>query len=245
MENFIKLIKEKDKKIDDSYINRELNVFEEVLEKLEEEHKLLIKNQTEVEHLLELIEKHELETSKPYEYIEDEWGIKEWLSNVTYILEKLHLLPTNELTEKDLEYLKAEKSKLLFEKSRLESEHKRLHKLIIETKLSLNDVRENVCKELTKGYSIAAVAEKMLVDFKAKTENEYYYDTGRKKIIQYLESLFDLNKVSSKIVFQVLEKSKVIEYVYNIKDEPNYHSGFNYNSNYYFAPFKGTWHLKA
>ncbi len=246
MKDFIKSIQEKDKKITASYINKKLKKFEGILEQLDVEHRQIKEDIATVDYLFDLIEKHQIETANTKNKTQEKNASKKCFKKLTKTFEKFHLVHTNKLSPKDIEYLTVEKSKLLFEKQRLEEEHKNLHALIAKTIILLMEVRETACKELSKGHSITDVGEKLLEHFGKEIENEFSYNSGRRKIILFLEDTFLLNKIQSKGIFDLLEKSKVIDF--KMKASEN-HFLFQYqNYDTYtdeFIPIVGSWQINT
>jgi len=247
MKNFIKLVKQKDKKITASYINQELKNFENISEQLEIEHQQIKDDVSTINYLLDLIEKHQIETIDTKNEFQEKSTDKNWLKELTHTFEKFHLMTTNKLSSKDITYLKTEKSRLLSKKQRLDKEHKSLHELIAKTSVLLMDVRETVCNELSKGHHIADVGEKLLEHFGKEVKDESDYNSGKRKIIHFLEDIFLINKIQSKGIFDLLEKSKVIEYTTKVSNINinNYSGDYYYFSNYHYIPLIGTWHINS
>jgi len=247
MKNFIKLIKQKDKRITASYINQELKNFESILEQLEIEHQKIKDDVSTINYLLDLIEKHQIDAAETNNEFQVKSTDKNWLKELTNTFEKFHLMSSGKLSSKDITYLKAEKAKLLSEKQRLEKEHKSIHELIAKTSVLLMDVRETVCNELSKGHHIADVGEKLLENFGKEVKGESDYNSGKGKIIHFLEDTFLINKIQSKGIFDLLEKSNVVEYTTEVSNINfnNYIGDYYYFSNYHYIPLTGTWHINS
>jgi len=120
------------------------------------------------------------------------------------------------LSPSDIEFLQKENSKLKFEKEQLEKEHHHIHQLIAKATIYLINLRNTACEEITKGHNIAGVGEKLLEHFGKIINEETSYDFGRKKIIEFLESLFSLNRIKANKLFALLEKSRVLHYEIDI-----------------------------
>jgi hypothetical protein len=155
-------------------------------------------------------------------------------------------METSKLSKEDLEFLKSEKSKLLFEEARLQKEHKNIHKILAESTILLINAREFACKELSNGHSIASVSEKLLENFGKKIKNEYGYYSGRKQIMQFLENTLLINKIKSKGLFEILEKSKVIKFKI---DTPKNNLLFDFDNfdgfTSEFLPLVSSWYINA
>jgi len=246
MKNLIKTIREKDRKITDFFENQELTKLEKILSELEEEHQEIKKQLKEVNYLLDLIEKHKISSEKGGENQQrKERG--NWLEKIKKTIESIHLLPKQKLSKEDITFLQSEKSKLLFEKEQLEKEHHLIHHLIAKTEVFLMDAQNIVCKEITKGYDIAAVGEKLLEHFGKELKDTLDYEQGRNKIRKMLEETFSINKIASKKLIDLLEKSNVIYYQIdfsNIIEYPIDSSLDEFTSTNY-VPLFGTWHINA
>lgn len=246
MENFIKLIQEKDKEITSSDMNKELKNFEKILEKLEVEHTQIKEDISTIDYLLDLIEKYPIEVESENKILNEKRASKKWLDELESTFEKFHLRHSDKVSNNDIEYLKTEKLKLLAEKSRLEKEHKNLHNLIAKTTIQLMEVREAVCKVLSKGHSISDIGEKLMEHFGEKISNEYSYSSGRRKIIKFLEDTFLINRIQSKGIFEILEKSKILSFklelpknniLFQNKDLASYANGY--------IPLVSNWYINS
>ncbi|HHC79631.1 MAG TPA: hypothetical protein ENK46_07105 [Flavobacteriia bacterium] len=245
MKNFIETIKKKDKKITNFFEKKELGKLEKMYAELEEEHQEIRENLKEVNYLLDLIEKHQVEaTEQPDKKIKDR---NNWLEKIKSTIEKIHVSTTENLSSDDIEFVQKEKSKLLFEKSQLEKEHHHIHQLLAKIDIYMMDARNTVCKEITKGYDIADVGEKLLEHFGNQLNEETDYDSGRKKIMKFLESLFSINKIKARELVDLLEKSSVIYYktdYSNVITIPDYDDFIEFTSLNY-TPLFGTWYINA
>ncbi|RUA07085.1 MAG: hypothetical protein DSY82_08700, partial [Flavobacteriia bacterium] len=133
------------------------------------------------------------------------------------------------------------------QKDQLEKEQHHILALIAKTKIYLMDARDQVCKEITKGYDIAAVGEKLLEHFGKKPEEAISYDSGRKIMMRFFEEHFAIDRIRSKELFDLLEKSKVITYtpdLSNLIEIPDY-SNFGEFTNLNYMPLFGNWHINA
>ncbi len=245
MKNFIKSIKIKDKKITAFIEKNELSKLGKIYADLEEEHQAIRKNLSDVNYLLDLIEQHELKAVESD--IEREKVRKNWLRKIKSAIEIFHLSNDKNLTPADIEFLQKEKSKLLFEKDQLEKEHYHIHQLIAKTKIYVMNVRNKACEEITKGHDIAAVGEKLLEHFGKELKEGTNYNSGRRKIRNFLEKLFSLNQIQAKELVDLLEDSKVIDYKIDYSKVvivPEY-NGFSEFTNLNYAPLLGTWFINA
>lgn len=247
MKNFIKTIKDKDHKLTKFLEKKDLGAIEKALNDLENQHQEIIDNSKDVNYLLDLIEKHEIKENDIEKNDQNSDDRSVWINKIKGALEKMHLLATDKLRADDIAYLQKEKSKLKFEKEQLEKEHHLIHHLIAKAKMYLMDARNIICKEITKGYDIANVGEKLLEHFGKEIKGEPDYDNGRKKIREMLESTFSINKIKSRELIDLLEKSNVLQYkvdTSNIMTIPDY-DDYSEFTNLNYSPLFGTWYINA
>jgi len=245
MKNFIKIIKKKDKKLTGFFESKQLKEVEKTYNELENQHQEIRDNLKKINYLLDLIEKHQIETStsnKQQNMVEKE----SWLSKLKEKFEKIHLINTDKLTSADIEFLEKEKGKLKIEKEQLEKEHHHIHQLIAKANSYLTNLRNSECEEITKGYDIAKVGEKLLEHFGRKME-ETSYDFGRKKVIKYLEETFSLNRIQANKLFELLEKSRVLKYKVDYSNMVNVpvYENFDEFTDFDYIPMFGNWLINA
>lgn len=247
MKKFIKKIRRKDQKLTKFFEKKELEKLEKVLYDLSSQHYEIKEHLKEVNYLLDLIEKHNIQAKDAS--VERE-KIKErdnWLEKLRIRFEKFHLMHTDKLSSDDIEFLRKEKNKLQFEKDQLEKEEHHVLSLLSKAKIFLMDARNQVCERITKGYDIAAVGEKLLEHFGKKPEEANSYDSGRKILMRFFEENLGLDRIRSKELFDLLEKSKVISYtpdLSNLIEIPDY-SNFDEFTNLNYMPLFGDWHINA
>ncbi|HHB77893.1 MAG TPA: hypothetical protein ENK85_01515 [Saprospiraceae bacterium] len=211
MRNFINLLKRKESAVSSLFIKKEMKRFEKIMHDLEEEHHAIKSDLSKINDLLALIEKHETEEVPAPKTHQNKGVLRHWLESLEEKFEKLHLQASEDLTEDDWATIQQERAKLLFEKERLEKEHKQLHELIAKTGNLLMEARETACFELTKGHSISSVGEKLLEHFGKKVD-VLDYEIGRHEIIKFLREKFQLNRIEAKALFDILEKSRILKY---------------------------------
>ena len=245
MENFIKSIKSKDKELSKFFEKKDLRKLEEMSAKLEEEHREIKEHLKEVDYLLDLIAHHEIEATASTD--KQNTKRKNWLDKIKTAFEDANQKKINSLSDEDITFLKKEKSKLMFEKGLLEKEHFHIHQLIAKTEVLLMDAQNDVCKEITKNYDIAAVGEKLLEYFGKELDGETDYESGRAKIRKMLEKTFSINKQQSKELFDLLEKTKVVSFKVDYSSIvliQNYDDFDPYTDTTY-APIFGNWEINA
>jgi len=247
MKKIIKVIKKKDAKITKFFERQELSKLERIYTELEEEHQEIKENLKEVNYLLDLIEKHKIDTLENSDTPKKVKKRNNWLEKIKSTIENLHLSKTKSLSSDDIEFLQKEKSKLLFEKSQLEKEHHHIHQLIAKSDIYVMDVRNMVCEKITKGHNIAAISQKLIEYFGNIIEGEADYNLGRKKIMRFLETTFLINKIQAKTVIDILEKSKILHYTVDLEKTINIpeYDDFIKFTNLNYRSLIGTWHINA
>ena len=243
MEKFTKRIKGKVDKLDHSYTKKEQKGIEHLIAGFEEDELEITDNIRKVTYLLDLIEKHEVKALDNPQNEETEQH-KAWLSETQNSFEKIHLTKTEELSPADIELLETEKNKLEAVKKRLERDQKYILSLIAKSNVYLMEARETACKEATKGQGIAELSEKLVDHFGKKFYEESVYEVGRKKIVKFIEETFSVNKIDAQKAFDILEKSRVVKFEYDLSSLEIYMNYDDYMGVDY-APVYGTWLIDA
>jgi len=245
MKNFIKYLQKNDAKLIESYASKELDNLETLMFDLQKEHQQIKEHLKKVNHLLELIDKHNInELKAPTNSKENK--VEEWLDKLKKSFEKFYLLSTDKLSQGDIEVLQKEKGKLLALKNKLTEQHKHIHTLIAKTFTYLIDTQNKICKELTNGYDVAAISQKLVDHFGQKIKSSSY-NAGKKMIIEFLENTFNINKIDAKTVFDILEKNHILYYQINYSNAyefPTYEDVSEYESMTYI-PTEGSWYIYA
>ncbi|WP_457609816.1 hypothetical protein [Lutibacter sp.] len=245
MTYFKKLIKEKDKSILFYHKKKDIKALELVLSELNKEHAALKENLNEVVYLLTLIDKHQIittekEVKQPSKHQKE---IEKWLQSLKDIFEGFHNTSTEDLNKEEIDFIKLENAKLIEEKKNLEHQLKYLNDIISKTTVLLTDVRNEFCKKITNGYNIAAVTKKMVEKFGNKVVGTY--TSGRKEIILFLEEKFGINKINSKELIDLLEKSNTINFKIDIPENDVFYYYKDYGFADEFVPIIGAWHINV
>ncbi len=207
MKTFIEDIKNRDSKITSSFIKEEIWKIHSVEDELNSEKEILEKQLKQINYLLDLIEKYEIEVNLEKK---NKNHRKSWLNKLEKKLEEYYLLEKDSLTSADKKFLEEEKSKLLFEKEKLKEEIKAIIKEMAENKVLLMDLYETITTKITKGHNLASVWEKLIEKFGKKLVSDTYYDIWADKIKKFLEKEFKLDKIETNILFKILEDSNLI-----------------------------------
>ncbi len=246
MKRFVKLIKEKEERLKKSYAKSELKNIEKITSDLETQHQQIKDDLIEINYLLSLIEEHQIKAANSTD-IKKTGQLNNWLTKIKIAFEKYHLRHVDTLSAADITFLQNEKRNLELEKTRLEVEHHYIHALIAKAKVYEMDVFDSVCKELTKGQTITEVGEKLVAHFGKQLANEMTYDMGRRQLMRFIENTFAIDRIRTKKLIDVLEKSKVINFKIDISTIPVYPDLEIYSdfSDVNYIPLFGIWHINA
>lgn len=110
----------------------------------------------------------------------------------------------------DKEYLLREIESVKEEKKLMEYRLRKLDEIIAKTKVLIDDLSEDLCHKLSKGRSIATVAEAVKREFGNDFEADL--NEGRKEIVKFLEKHYDIDKKSARQIFDLLEETGVVYY---------------------------------
>ena len=208
-----KLMKKKDETIIFHHKKKDIDALKKSLEEFEEEYDEVKNDFGTVNYLLNLVENHPTDNMDDItkEIVKHE-HLNTWLEKTKTVFEKLHLRHADELNVSDKEFIKTEKAKLLSEHESLERQLHSLDLIMAKTKYMLTDLQENLCKDLTGGSDIEAVGKKLLEKFGKETKDTTYTD-GMNQVVKFLEDTYSVNKIKSNSLFDILENSKIIEYI--------------------------------
>ncbi|MCF6182350.1 hypothetical protein [Lutibacter sp.] len=244
MNSYIKkIINIKDQKVIFYHKEKDIKALEVILSELKEEQSKIKNNLNNIIYLITLVDKHKIESKKlkTTGIVEEHKHIDEWVKSLTTIFEGLHNKSTADLSSEEIDFLSLEMPKLIDKKNILELQMKYINNIVAKTTVLLLNLRNELCKEITKGYDINDVIKKMLAKFGKKVIGTY--TSGRKEIIKFLENIFEINKVQSKELIDLLEKNNIIHFKIDIPDN----DVFYYYSDYGFAdeyvPIIGAWNI--
>ena len=238
-----KLIEEKNKQIQFHHQKNDVEGLSKTLSELNVERNNLIEDLNSVNYLLDLISEHSIDEldNLTDELIEHE-NFSLWIEQIKFEFEKLYSNSSAEINQPNKAFIKSEKIKLISMQKKLENELSYFNSIVSKTKNLLNNLQENYCKDLTKGYNIAAVGEKLLNKF-GKDSTITTYTGGRQKIMHFLEKTFSLDKRKSKQLFDLLEKCGVYNYVADLTAVGNvYYADISNNKT---IPMVGIWVINA
>jgi len=249
MKKFIEQIKDKDKKLNQYYAKAELKNINTILDDLEREHTQVKKNLKDINYLLDLIEKHQITTPEDSLFGEDNQP-ENWFSEIKNKFEKLHLTDTKDLTTSELDYLNAQKAKLIVDKKKFDEIHKHLHLLIAKTNAYLKETQDAICTELTQNESIKDLAKILAKNLEDDFKGDSSYEKGRKIIIHFLEKQYSINKIKATVLFNILEQESLVGYktdLTNTMPYPTYEDFADFGNMTYinYTIPTGKWFIKG
>ena len=132
---------------------------------------------------------------------------------------KLWSKKTQDYMDIDREYVARELPLLNAEKHAAETRLRKIQELIAKTRVLIDDLNEDLCRELSGGHSLAAVGEAIVEEFGRRLKD--VYNEGRKKLREFLELHYRINKAESRDLFSLLEETGTLYYQVDLsgKDE--------------------------
>ena len=120
----------------------------------------------------------------------------------------------NSLSEEEKQYIKKELPLIKAEKKQMEHRLRKLNEIIAKTKILVDDLTEDECRELSKGHSLAEVGEALKEEFGNKLEEGQ--SQGKHTLINFLKSRYNIDKKTARELFNLLEDAGVIYYKVDI-----------------------------
>jgi len=117
----------------------------------------------------------------------------------------------------DREYIARELPLLNTEKNAIETRLRKIEELIAKTRLLIDDLNEDLCRELSGGHSLAAVGEAIVEEFGRRLMSAY--SEGRKKFRDFLEAHYRINKAASRDLLSLLEEAGMLRYRFDLSDK--------------------------
>ena len=132
---------------------------------------------------------------------------------------KLWSKKTQDYMDIDREYVARELPLLNAEKHAAETRLRKIQELIAKTRVLIDDLNEDLCRELSGGHSLAAVGEAIVEEFGRRlTEG---YSEGRKKLREFLGLHYRINKAESRDIFSLIEETGILHYQVDFSDTDN------------------------
>ncbi len=223
LEKFSDWFQKRDHEIMESHVKKDKEALQKALAEMEEERRQLSQYLYRLE---KIIEKEEQITGKkaapPEKPIEKPEDFDKWLFLTEDQFKAIWEKKVEERSEADREFIETELPRVLTEKNRLESHLHRLLEIMAKTRLLIDDLNEQMCRDLSGGHSIAQVAQALVDRFGHELKEEYHI--GRDDIRNFLEAHFGIDKNASRELFSLLEELPILNYRLdlpeNVKENP-------------------------
>lgn len=223
LEGFVDWFRKSDQDIMEAHLKKDKEALQKALSEMDKERRRL----SQYLHRLEkIIEKEEQLTGKkaepPEKPTEKPEDFDKWLFLTEDQFNAIWEKKVEERSEADREFVSTELPRVLTEKNRLESHLHHLLEIMAKTRLLIDDLNEQMCRDLSGGHSIARVAQALVDRFGHELNEEYHL--GRDDIRQYLEEHFGIDKNASRELFSLLEELRILNYRLklpeNVKENP-------------------------
>ncbi len=130
---------------------------------------------------------------------------------------KLWSKKTEDYMDIDREFVARELPLLKAEKHAAETRLRKIEELITKTRVLIDDLNEDLCRELSGGHSLAAVGEAIVKEFDRKLKKGY--SEGRKKIREFMQSHYRINKAETRDLFSLIEEAGTLHYQVDISEK--------------------------
>lgn len=258
--NLAEWANKKNNKIATSHENKDVTALKKILVSVETEQQKIIKELRYVDYILSLIHSETgAKTKKEPEKFDDYWKYKSWMKELKKSLKEIHKKGKSSYTPDEVEFQRHSKIRLLKESKRLENHLRVVDAIIVKNKVLLMEIEEELSSDLSKGYSIASVAQIIKDEFGSKIEKGY--TSGRNIIAKFLEKRFAINRKAALELLEILIDRKVMDYCIKIPREKSSENvyfnpsfiddlmdipdGTSGESNFYVEPLFGSWNIKA
>lgn len=130
---------------------------------------------------------------------------------------KLWSKKTRDYMDIDREYVARELPLLNAEKHAAETRLRKIEELIAKTRVFIDDLNEDLCRELSGGRSLAVVGEAIVEEFSRQLKEGY--SEGRKKLREFLELHYNINKAESRDLCSLMEEAGTLHYQVDLSDD--------------------------
>ncbi len=210
--NFNNWLKKNDSHILDAHIQKDRERLSESLNTLNIERYSLKNLLQQIDALLEdelrKIEKNDTEDSRlSLTTIDD---LKPVQNKIKKILNK----EADLRNDREVKYLKDTAALLENERALYQHRLHRVDEIIAKTKILLDELSEDECKELSNGHSIAAVNQALRDKFGPSLKQDQI--NGKKTIRQFLEGIYHIDRRASRELFKLLEQNGILNYTLDL-----------------------------
>ncbi len=130
---------------------------------------------------------------------------------------KLWSKKTENYLDMDREYVGRELPLLKAERASIQEGLGKIEELIAKVRVLIDDLNEDLCRDLSRGHSLAAVGQALLEEFGDRLEEGY--GQGRRTIREFLERHYRIRKSASRDLFSLLEEVGTLSYQVDLADD--------------------------
>jgi len=240
-----------DQKIIDYHLQKDRENLKRTLRELQEELQEMKALREKIDYLIKESERivGKGEASLKKEEIKD---YTTWLSEAEEKLTRIFKLESNTLSAADREVVQKELPRLRAEKVRLNNRIRKLMEIIAKTKFLLQDLNEDLCRQLSNGHTLAEVGEALAQKFSHEFREDYF--SGRDDMCAFLKERYQISHKSACALFDLLEEVGLVHFKMDLSKEnatqPILYYGTDWDDpmiDYVTIPpqFMGYWEIKA
>lgn len=212
----VQWFKQTDEKILENHLKKDRQALKNTLIELREEWWDLNDLLDSLEGIVERDEEEAVETSQKKAGEETVYASEE-LKDVEKKLNKIWSKKSEERSKEEQNYLSKELARAKVVKQRIENRLLKLDGIIAKTTVLLDDLDEDLCKELSGGHSLASVGQALLDKFGTELKEDRH--AGRKIIRRFLEDHYQIEKPASRHLFSLLEEVGTLRYRVEVPEE--------------------------
>ncbi len=133
-----------------------------------------------------------------------------WLKEEEDNLMRIFSLAKNERTADDLQTVRKELPRLKAEKIRLDNRIRKLLEIIAKTKYLIDDLNEDLCRELSNGRSLAEVGQVLAEKFSHEFREDYF--SGKDDMCDFLQEHYKIQRKEACELFDLLEEKGLVRF---------------------------------
>ncbi len=215
---FAEWFKKSDEKIVGYHLKKDKENLKRTLQELENELEDMKQLRSKIDRLIKQSEKivgsHDQKKETKPEANQDLHG---WLQKAEESLNRIFSLDKDKLTSDDLKTINEELPRLRAEKIRLNNRIRKLLEIIAKTKYLINDLNEDLCKELSNGHSLAEVGQALVGKFSNEFKEDYF--SGKDDMCDFLQKHFKIDESAACELFDLLEEVGIVRFKIDTSEE--------------------------
>lgn len=208
-----------DKHIIDRHLKKDRRSLKKTLFELEEERREFRGLLHRLEHIVE-----EEETEKDTEWKLTREALKadfffhgEELVEIEKRFAEFRTKKPGQFSSEEREFLVNKLPEIAAGKRRLDNRLRKLDEIITKTKILLNDLNEDLCRELSRGQALSAVRQLLLDHFGHELKEDH--GPGRRTIRRFLQEHYNIDRSASRTLFSLLEDVGTLRYRLDLPEE--------------------------